>query len=191
VKSCVELRDLVIETPRLLLRPLQRQDFEAWAAMMADEETTWFLGGVQDRSIAWRSFMCVAGAWHLEGFAMFSVVEKSTGRWIGRVGPWRPEGWPGTEVGWTICRDRWGRGYATEAATAAIDWAFAELGWTDVIHAIPPDNVMSQGVARRLGSVNRGPTRMPPPHTNVPVDVWGQTRAEWVSRRPPARQERV
>ena len=175
-------RSLQIETPRLLMRPPQLQDFDAWAKHVADEETTRHLGGPQLRGAAWRSFMAMGGAWHLQGFAMFCVIEKATGVWVGRVGPWQPEGWPGTEVGWSIVRERWRRGYATEAATAAIDWAFDELGWREVIHVIDPDNVASQGVARKLGSRNRGPGRLPAPHENAPVEIWGQTREEWRSR---------
>ena len=93
-----------------------------------------------------------------------------------------PEGWPGAEVGWAIVRDCWGRGYATEGAEAAMDFAFDRLGWTDIIHSIAPDNVASQQVARKLGSQNRGPGRLPPPFTDVPVDIWGQTREEWRAR---------
>jgi RimJ/RimL family protein N-acetyltransferase len=114
---------------------------------------------------------------------MFSVIEKSSGRWIGRVGPWQPGGWPGPEVGWGIARDVWGKGYALEAATAAMDFAVDELGWTDIIHTINPDNLASQKLAARLGSVNRGPGRMPAPFEAEPVDVWGQTAAEWKARR--------
>jgi RimJ/RimL family protein N-acetyltransferase len=77
------------------------------------------------------------------------------------------------------CRECWGRGYATEGAAAAIDWAFDNLGWTEVIHTISPDNLASQGVARRLGSRNGGPGRLPPPFEEQPVDVWGQTHEEW------------
>src|SRR6202011_2050958 len=78
----------VIETERLILRPLEPQDFEPWAAFMADEVATRYLGGVQARSQAWRGFMSVAGAWAMSGFAMFSVVDKASGRWAGRLGPW-------------------------------------------------------------------------------------------------------
>ena len=85
----------------------------------------------------------------------------------------------GTEVGWGIVRECWGRGYATEGAAATIDWAFDNLGWTEVIHTIAPDNLASQAVARRLGSRNRGPGKLPPPFENQPVDVWGQTHEEW------------
>ncbi len=171
-----------LQTPRLLLRPPRREDFDAWAALMGHVETAHFIGGVQPRAVAWRGFMTVAGAWHLDGYGMFSVIEKATGRWIGRVGPWAPEGWPGTEIGWAISRDWWGRGYATEAAIATIDWAFTTLGWSEIIHAIAPDNMASQAVARKLGSRNRGPGRLPPP-ADVTVDIWAQSRTAWDARR--------
>jgi RimJ/RimL family protein N-acetyltransferase len=179
----MDIGTLRIETPRLTLRPTRWEDFDAWAAFLADEEATRFLGGVQARPLAWRTMMCMAGAWFLGRPAMFSVIEKSTGRWVGRLGPWTPEGWPGTEVGWGIARECWGRGYATEGAAASIDWAFDNLGWTEVIHTIAPDNIASQGVARRLGSRNRGPGKLPPPFEDQPVDVWRQTREEWRARR--------
>jgi RimJ/RimL family protein N-acetyltransferase len=114
---------------------------------------------------------------------MFSVIEKATGRWVGRLGPWRPEGWPGTEVGWGLTRAAWGRGYATEGAIAAIDWAFDHLGWTDVIHTIDPANSGSIAVARRLGSENRGRVPLPPPLEALTVDAWGQSREAWRARR--------
>jgi RimJ/RimL family protein N-acetyltransferase len=178
----MDLTTLRLETPRLILRPTLREDFDAWADFMADAESARYVGGVQPRSVAWRGFLSMAGAWAIQGFAMFSVIEKASGRWIGRIGPWQPEGWPGTEVGWGVVRDRCGLGYATEAATAAIDWAFAELGWTEVIHTIDVDNVASQVVARKLGSRNRGRGRLPEPYQDLVIDVWGQTKAEWVAR---------
>ena len=141
------------------------------------------LGGVQPRSVAWRGLCTVTGAWTIEGYSMFSVIEKATGRWVGRVGPWMPEGWPGTEVGWGIVKSAWGRGYATEAATAATDWAFEHLGWTDVIHSIDPANVASQHVALRLGSRFLRMDRMPAPYDEVDIQVWGQSRDQWQARR--------
>ena len=175
---------LTLETTRLLLRPTHRHDFEEFAAFLADAEAMRYLGSPpQSRFVAWRTFLMVAGAWAVQGFALFSVIEKGSGRWVGRVGPWHPEGWPGTEIGWGIIRDRWQLGYATEAATAAIDWAFAELGWTEIVHIIDPANVASQGVARKLGSRNRGLGRLPPPLDSNPIQIWGQTREEWLARR--------
>src|SRR6202008_4486280 len=104
----------ILETERLILRIPAAEDLEAWAAFAADEETMRYLGGVQARSVAWRGLCTVTGARAVRGFAMFSVIEKSTGRWVGRLGPWQPEDWPGTEVGWGLARECWGRGYATE-----------------------------------------------------------------------------
>ena len=121
----------------------------------------------------------------MQGFAMFSVVEKASGEWIGQTGPWQPEGWPGTEVGWSFKRSSWGRGYAMEAATAAIDWAFDHLQWSEVIHSIDPDNRASQALAARLGSSNRGPGRLPPPLEDHPIEIWGQTREQWLARARP------
>ena len=177
------LDSLQIETPRLILRVPRLADLDSWAAMMADEEVARFIGGVTGRELVWRSLMTMIGAWHATGVSMFSVVEKASGRWVGRLGPWKPEGWPGTEVGWAIVRDSWGRGYATEGAEAAIAYAFDRLGWTEIIHSIAPDNLSSQQVARKLGSQNRGAGRLPPPFADAPVDIWGQTRAEWNARR--------
>ncbi|MFA6986241.1 MAG: GNAT family N-acetyltransferase [Arenimonas sp.] len=172
-----------LETERLLLRVPQAQDFDGYAAMNADEEAMRHIGGTAPRAAAWRKFLIMPGAWAVQGFAMFSVIEKSTGRWIGQLGPWQPEGWPGTEVGWAFDRASWGRGFATEAAVAAIDWAFDELGWQEVIHSISPDNHASQALARRLGSRNRGPGILPAPFENEPVDIWAQSREQWRARR--------
>jgi RimJ/RimL family protein N-acetyltransferase len=171
--------DPTLETKRLLLRPTRREDFDAWASFAADEEAMRYLGGSQPRSVAWRNYLMMAGAWAIQGFALFSVIEKDTQRWVGRVGPWYPEGWPGTEVGWGIVRDRWGRGYAGEAAAAAIDWAFTTLGWGEVIHVIDVGNQASKAVAAKLGSRSRGLGRLPPPNEAAAVEIWGQTHEEW------------
>ncbi|RZJ17072.1 MAG: N-acetyltransferase [Brevundimonas sp.] len=155
------------------------EDFPRWAEFMADEEAARFIGGAQSRAAAWRGFMTMAGAWSLTGVAMFSVIDKATGLWVGRLGPWTPDGWPGTEIGWGLHPDAQGKGYGVEATAAAMDYAFDVLGWSDVIHCIDPDNLPSQKLAERLGSTNQGPTALPAPFETVPVDAWGQTREEW------------
>ncbi|OYX34466.1 MAG: GNAT family N-acetyltransferase [Caulobacterales bacterium 32-69-10] len=171
-----------LETERLILRPPAPEDFEPWCAFSGDPEASRFLGGVQSGPVVWRSLRYMAGCWALDGFGMFSVIEKATGRWVGRLGPIFPEGWPGAEVGWGLTRESWGKGYATEGAAVCMDWVFDVLGWTDVIHTIAPDNLASAGVARRLGSTNRGPGKLPDPFADQPVDIWGQTREQWRAR---------
>lgn len=173
----------VLQTERLTLRPIALEDFPRWAGMMADPEAAKFLGGPQPAEVAWRGFMTMAGAWSLTGVSMFSVIERDTGLWLGRVGPWTPHGWPGTEVGWGLHPEAQGKGFGAEAATAATDYAFDVLGWTEVIHCIDPDNTPSQRLAERIGSSNQGPTRLPPPFEALAIDRWGQSRADWRARR--------
>jgi RimJ/RimL family protein N-acetyltransferase len=175
-----------LETPRLILRPPVQEDFNDFAAFCADEEVMRMLGGVTPRHGAWRQMATIAGSWALMGFGMFSVIEKESGRWVGRLGPWQPGGetggWLDTEVGWGLVRAVQGKGYATEGASAAIDWAFDALGWTRVVHCIAKENTPSQAVAQRLGShVMREDVMLPAP-ISAPIDVWGQTREEWRAR---------
>jgi RimJ/RimL family protein N-acetyltransferase len=78
-----------LETRRLILRPTLAEDFEPWVRFGADEEVMRHLGGVHPRTTAWRGMIAIAGSWAIQGFSMFSVIEKETGRWVGRLGPWR------------------------------------------------------------------------------------------------------
>lgn len=178
-----------LQTERLILRPTAPEDFEPWAQAMADADVSRYVGGLQSRHAAWRGFLTMVGAWQVQGFGMFSLIEKATGRWIGRAGPWFPVDWPGTEVGWTLARAAWGKGYATEAAIATMDWAFDHLGWDEVIHSIDPANGGSQRVAVRLGSTRRGPGALPAPFDHAPIEIWGQTRAQWRAHRAAARAQ--
>ena len=175
--------DICIETERLLLRIAEIGDFERYAELLGNEDAARHIGGALPRAAAWRRFLQMPGAWAVQGFGMFSVVDKASGRWLGQAGPWKPDGWPGNEVGWTFHPDAWGKGYATEAAVAAIDWAFANLGWDDVIHCIAPENVASQALAMRLGSRNLGRVALPAPYEGAASDGWGQTRVEWIENR--------
>ena len=173
----------VIQTERLVLRVPRIGDFDAYAAMAQDADNMRFIGGAMPRAVAWRKFLQVPGAWLLQGFAMFTIEERATGRWLGQLGPWQPEGWPGTEVGWAFDRAAQGQGYATEAGVAAVDWAFDTLAWSEVIHSIDPDNLPSQALARRLGSSLRGPGKLPEPFQDEPFEIWAQTRAQWQARK--------
>ena len=172
----------ILETERLILRAPAAEDLEPWVEFAADPETMRYLGGVQARSVAWRGLCTVTGSWTIRGFGMFSVIEKASGRWVGRLGPWQPEDWPGTEVGWGLARQAWGKGYATEGAVACMDYVFDVLGWTEAIHTIEPGNLGSQAVAKRLGSTLLGPTQMPAPYQDTVVENWGQTREQWRAR---------
>lgn len=172
-----------LTTERLILRAPMAEDFDNWVKFYADPETMAFLGGVQHRAEAWRTLCMMRGSWEIRGFAMFSMIRRDTGEWIGRTGPWRPEGWPGTEVGWGVMREHAGQGFAREAAVASIDWAFENLGWEMVIHTIHPDNKASIALAERLGSTNKGPTQLPAPLSQFRVDSYEQSKGDWMARR--------
>lgn len=173
----------LLVTPRLILRPPAPEDFDAFAAMCRDAETMRFIGGACERSQAWRLWCTLAGAWHIRGFSMFSVIERATGRWVGRVGPWEPADWPAPEIAYGVAAEFAGKGYAYEAAVAACDFAVDYLKWDELMHCIAPDNHRSQALARRLGAENRGPSRMPAPFQDHPVDAWVQSATAWQSRR--------
>lgn len=172
----------VIETERLILRYPEECDFEPLAEMMQDEETAKFIGGKQVPAMTWRAFCSLLGHWQLRGFGFFSVIDKQTDEWLGRVGPWYPYQWPQPEVGWTIKRQAWGKGYAPEAAAACLDHAFDTLGWSSVIHLIHVDNTPSQAVAAKLGSRDSG-QEVEVPGFGMMVNIWGQTAEEWRARR--------
>jgi RimJ/RimL family protein N-acetyltransferase len=172
-----------LETERLILRPTAAEDLDGWTELMLDPDATRFIGGVHTRAQTWRAMASMAGSWALNGFGMFSLIEKDTGLWVGRVGPWMPEGWPGTEVGWSLHPRAHGKGYAVEAATAAMDFAVDELGWTRIVHCIDPANVPSIKVAQRIGSRFLETGQLPEPYQDVEIHLWGQTADEWKARR--------
>jgi len=133
------------------MREWRGSDLETFAAIGADPEVMRFLGGVVERPQAWRMMSLFAGHWPLRGFGTWVVERRTDGAVLGRAGLWQPEGWPGLEVGWMFARSAWGHGYATEAAHAAVDWAWTNLEDRQVISLIDRENTRSIRVAERLG----------------------------------------
>jgi RimJ/RimL family protein N-acetyltransferase len=94
------------------------------------------------------------GHWELRGYGPWALEEKGTGAFVGRSGLYNPEGWHGLEAGWILAPEHWGKGFATEAGRATIDWAFGTLGADHVISLIHPDNTPSIRVAERIGETH-------------------------------------
>lgn len=159
----------VVETERLVLRGFTERDFPAYAAMRADAKVMTFLGGPQDPHTAWRGMAAMVGHWALRGFGFFCVEEKASGTCIGHCGPWYPHDWPDYEIGYTLARSAQGKGYATEAARAALRFAYEDLGWTTAISVIDPQNHASQNVARKLGATKE---RQDVPIWDFTADIW-------------------
>jgi RimJ/RimL family protein N-acetyltransferase len=172
-----------LETERLILRGLTEADFEVFAQYMADPEVMRYLTGEpMSRADAWRSLAASLGHWHLRGYGTWGVERKDDGAFIGRVGMLNPEGWPGLEVGWTLGRPYWGKGYATEAARAAMAYAFATQTVERVISIIDPDNVASQAVAARLGETKGERRELVIGGKIYLADIWSIARDAWKKR---------
>ena len=166
----------VIETARLILRPWRSDDIAPNTAMLSDPATARFIAAdgkpIASELAGWRNAAVMTGHWALHGFGMFAVEEKTGDKYIGRVGPWSPPGWPDFEVGWGIAKEFRGKGYALEAAKAAIDWAFASFELDQITHCIDLENAASQSVARRLGA-----------RKDREVDLFGHLADVWVTER--------
>jgi RimJ/RimL family protein N-acetyltransferase len=144
-----------IVTERLVLRPFDESDLDAYTAVLQAPEVRASLHLPDDVGPvdAWRQMAMWLGQWELRGTGQWAVVERSTGQFAGRAGlhwPGLPD-WPGVEVGWALHPSFWGRGYATEAGRASIDYAATVLGRDELFSLILPENVRSAAVAQRLG----------------------------------------
>jgi RimJ/RimL family protein N-acetyltransferase len=185
-KACFAstLRRVVLETERLILRPFTVDDFDAFAAMYADPHVAQFVtedGKPLSRFGAWRAMAGIVGHWTLRGFGLFAVVERSSGTFVGRIGPWDPEGWPDFEVGWTLRSEYWGRGYATEAVKRCIDYSFTELDRSHISSFIAHENTRSIRVAERVSERLEGEVALPhlPDRKHL---QYGISRQDWQRR---------
>jgi RimJ/RimL family protein N-acetyltransferase len=148
-----------IETERLLMRGWRDSDYERWAEIMGNPAVSRGHGNVAGMtpSEAWREMAMMAGHWALKGFGHWALEIPATGELVGRAGLYYPPDWPALEVGWTVAHEHWGRGYAPEAARAAVEWAHDHLGARHIISLIAPWNKQSLRVAEKLGEEVEGP----------------------------------
>jgi RimJ/RimL family protein N-acetyltransferase len=156
-----------LQTDRLVLRAPVPEDAETLAPMYADPEVMRYVGDGRTltRAETERSVRRMIERWEADGFGLFTTIRKEDGAVIGRVGLliWNTDTWEPTtraqgaevptevEVGYTLGRDFWGCGYATEAAGAVRDYALGRLGAERLIALIIHGNTASENVARKLG----------------------------------------
>lgn len=144
-----------LTTERLTLRAPAAGDFPALAAFFASDRAA-FVGGPMSEELTWRHLASEIGHWHLRGYGRWMVDVTATGQTVGMIGLWNPHGWPEAEIGWDLFEGFEGKGYATEAAAAARQFAYEVLGWSTVISLVKPANTASAAVARRLGCMQDG-----------------------------------
>ncbi|MDP3899005.1 MAG: GNAT family N-acetyltransferase [Mesorhizobium sp.] len=148
----------VIETPRLILRALTPDDFEAHAAMWADPVVTRYIGGVpQTREQSWIRLLRHIGMWQAMGFGFWAVTDRRTGRLLGEAGfhdlkrAVVPSIEGTMETGWGFVPDVHGQGIATEAVSAVLAWGDESRPSLRKTCLISPENTASIRVAERHG----------------------------------------
>ena len=146
----------MIETPRLILRAFRDEDREAFAALNADPAVADWLSGPLSREASDAMAQRINGHIAEHGFGLWAVERKADGRMLGfdglqRIKPGGLPVGPGIEIGWRLCRDAWGAGYATEAAAAALAWGFANLDSEEILSFTATTNARSEAVMRRIG----------------------------------------
>ncbi|MGQ4511713.1 GNAT family N-acetyltransferase [Streptomyces sp. DW26H14] len=140
----------MIETERLVLRPLTVADADRFVALHADERVNRFVGSYT-RERAEERLAGIERQWAERGHGLCAVELKETGGFIGRSGLQYWESFDETELGWTFAAEAWGKGYATEAARAALAWGWEALSVPYVTAMIRHGNTPSVRVAERLG----------------------------------------
>lgn len=164
-----------LETDRLTLRAWRDDDLDVLAAINADPEVMRYIldGSVRDREQSAESLRKMQRDWAENGFGLYAVEVRATGELIGWAGlavpAFLPEVMPAVEIGWRLSRAAWGQGYATEAARAALRFAFDEVGLDRVISIRHVDNERSARVMEKLGLVHEFDTVIPGPDQPVAV----------------------
>ena len=148
-----------LQTERLILREYRREDFDLFAAHLANPVSSAHLGAA-DRHAAWRIFCSQAGLWLIYGAGWWAVEERRTGQIVGNVGAFFREESTVMELGWNTYSAFWGQGFANEAAAAALKYALEIRREPKVRALISSANESSLRVAKRLGLAYEAETEM-------------------------------
>lgn len=147
-----------LRTERLLLRQWRDGDAEALDVIYRHPE---FLEHMPYRD-PWEQVERFARGWAEDGFSLWAAEDPATGRLIGRIGLMRHHDWPESEspveVGWSLAREWWGRGLATEGGRAGLDCWREHLDDGQLISITTAANARSRAVMERLGLTRRGET---------------------------------
>jgi ribosomal-protein-alanine N-acetyltransferase len=148
-----------LRTARLLLRPWQDDDVAAFAALSADPAVMEFLGPLSKPGEAEAWAGRARDHWREHGFGQWVVEIPGEARFIGVVGlrciAYEAHFIPAVEVAWRLARAHWGRGFAVEAARAALDYGFGGLGLDEIVAVTTPTNIRSRRVMERIGMTRR------------------------------------
>lgn len=156
----------VLETERLTLRQMTRADFPAYFGVLRSDRSQ-YMGGPYDDKVAWHYFASDLGSWLLDRFGYWTAVAKGTDAPVAFTGIAHPPNFPEQELGWFTTAEAEGKGYAHEAASAALGWAFASRGLSTLVSYIDRDNTRSIALAERLGATHDPKAKAPFPEDLV------------------------
>lgn len=149
----------ILETSRLILRSWSLADAERLFEICSDADVMRYIGTGKhyERIEQARDFLNWAINYEREnGFCRWAVIEKDSGFIIGSCGFARPNGAEEVELGYLFVREKWGKGYATEAAIACLRYGFGKLDFREIIAMTALDNSASRNVLEKIGFVKRG-----------------------------------
>lgn len=149
----------LLQTNRLLIRMWTSDDADALFEICSDSRVMQHIGtGKPYQSIDEAyCFLDWAGAYQEKnGFSRWATVEKSSRKVIGSCGFARLESSAEIELGYLFARQMWGKGYATEAAEACLNYGFNQLKFAEVVALTDPEHIGSQKVVEKLGFICRG-----------------------------------
>jgi RimJ/RimL family protein N-acetyltransferase len=150
VLSAVQAAVPVVTTDRLTLRAPVVDDFDAYAAIFTSDRSV-YMDGPYDRERAWLDFCQAVASWVLRGVGLYTITRTDTQTLVGFLFLWQEFGDPEPEIGWVLCQDAEGHGYATEAARAVLPMMLAQFGASGLVSYIDDGNAASARVAARLG----------------------------------------
>lgn len=139
-----------IETERLILRAPRPEDFATYRAFFADAEASAAYGGPLSMGQAWRVLAMDFGHWALRGYGRWAIESRDSGEMVGSCGLWWPEGLQRSELTWWLLPEGRGKGYATEASVAAIEYGYNVLQWDLVETHMNDNNVSARRLVERL-----------------------------------------
>jgi RimJ/RimL family protein N-acetyltransferase len=148
-------------TERLVLRPVDSGDLEPLQAIWSDSLVMRHMGaGTRDAAQSLKRLQELIEHQSRHGFGKWVAIERATGDLIGYCGIELYEGGPDVELGFCFARSAWGRGYATEAARAWLNYGFGALGFARVIGVVKPANTASHRVLEKVGMTKAGPIQL-------------------------------
>ena len=141
----------MLETERLILRPLNAADTDAVYAMRSDADVMRYIRKPQNyaETVDWIGL--VSSRWTKEKIGFYSVIEKETGKFVGWCGLWKLKETGEIEVGYAIAKNFWGKNYAAEAAEKCLEHGFGELNLPQIVAVAVPENVFSRRVMEKIG----------------------------------------